>query len=510
MASPRWSVERLREEVVLLGARGLPRDEYFAELAPRLRRVIDNDASCWHTLDPHTRLMTSDAPAELIERGVFTAETATAAGELIVRSEYLVPDATRSPSWPRDGCRSGSSTTPRAGTPSAARATGTCSSRRASRTSSARRSSSVGGCGARSTLRDARRAARSRSATRMPSRASPAPIAHGIRASLRFDAARRGSGTEAPGLVVVDAANAVELITPPARAAARRARQRCRWRTRTGRSRRPCSRSRRSSAAARTAPEARATSSPCRARSGWITLHASQPTAGDGRVAIVIEPASGPRSATLRLEISGVTAREREVATLLAARPEQRRDRRRPSCSRRTRCRITSRACSKSSGSPRARSSSHACSSTSTSPRSSSARRSPRADASTNPDRLVVIGRRSERPGPSEHQRLSVPGIEVIAMRALLVVFGRSPDRVPRAGRSCTRRATVTRRPAGSSPARGAGLAAHAAPPRSRPTAAHAVAGISCPSACRARAVSEYSVNDAALPSRMRQMCTCF
>jgi len=53
--------------------------------------------------------------------------------------------------------------------------------------------------------------------------------------------------------------------------------------------------------------------------SGWITLHASQPTAGDGRVAIVIEPASGPRSATLRLEINGVTAREREVATLLAS-----------------------------------------------------------------------------------------------------------------------------------------------------------------------------------------------
>jgi DNA-binding CsgD family transcriptional regulator len=53
--------------------------------------------------------------------------------------------------------------------------------------------------------------------------------------------------------------------------------------------------------------------------SGWITLHASRPSAGDGRVAVVIEPASGPRSATMRLEIDGVTAREREVATLLAS-----------------------------------------------------------------------------------------------------------------------------------------------------------------------------------------------
>src|ERR1700689_1533165 len=93
MASPHWSVDRVREEIELLGTRGLPRDEYFAQLAPRLRRVIDNDASCWHTLDPQTRLMTSDAPAELVERGIFTAETAATAGELLVRSEYLVQDS---------------------------------------------------------------------------------------------------------------------------------------------------------------------------------------------------------------------------------------------------------------------------------------------------------------------------------------------------------------------------------------------------------------------------------
>src|SRR6059058_4972194 len=88
----RWTPERLIDEVDLLGARGLPRKEFFAELAPRLRNVIDNDASCWHTLDPHTRLMTSDSPDELIERGVFAPDEAPAAGELLVRSEYLVED----------------------------------------------------------------------------------------------------------------------------------------------------------------------------------------------------------------------------------------------------------------------------------------------------------------------------------------------------------------------------------------------------------------------------------
>ena len=87
-----WKAERLIDEIDLLGSRGLPREEFFAELSPRLRKVIDNDASCWHTLDPSTGLLTSDAPKELIERGVFAPDEAPAAGELIVRSEYMVDD----------------------------------------------------------------------------------------------------------------------------------------------------------------------------------------------------------------------------------------------------------------------------------------------------------------------------------------------------------------------------------------------------------------------------------
>jgi len=64
----------------------------LAELSPRLRNVIDSDASCWHTPDPHTGLMTSDSPDQLIERGVFAPDEAQAAGELLVRSEYIVED----------------------------------------------------------------------------------------------------------------------------------------------------------------------------------------------------------------------------------------------------------------------------------------------------------------------------------------------------------------------------------------------------------------------------------
>src|SRR4051812_43694578 len=70
------NVGRLVEEIDLLGSRGLPLEELFAELSPRLRKVIDNDASCWHTMDPSTRLLTSDAPKELIERGIFARDEA--------------------------------------------------------------------------------------------------------------------------------------------------------------------------------------------------------------------------------------------------------------------------------------------------------------------------------------------------------------------------------------------------------------------------------------------------
>lgn len=92
VAVVRWPVDRLVAEIDVLGGRSLTRTQYFREVADRLRRVVDSDATCWHTLDPETRLLTSDSPQELIDYGVYTAETAPAAGALIVASEYLRPD----------------------------------------------------------------------------------------------------------------------------------------------------------------------------------------------------------------------------------------------------------------------------------------------------------------------------------------------------------------------------------------------------------------------------------
>ena len=82
MGAARWQVDQLVEDVALLGQRGLPREEYYGEVAGRLRRVVDCDATCWHTLDPQTRLITSDAGQELIDAGVFTPENDLGRGSI--------------------------------------------------------------------------------------------------------------------------------------------------------------------------------------------------------------------------------------------------------------------------------------------------------------------------------------------------------------------------------------------------------------------------------------------
>jgi DNA-binding CsgD family transcriptional regulator len=303
----------LADEIDALAARGLPREELFAELAPRLRRVIPNDATCWHTLDPATRLMTSDAPRELIERGIYGPGEAPAAGELMVRSEYLVPDvntfadlagrrvpvgildqATRGK--PERSARYRDLLAP-SGIPHELRAAFVVRGRVWGAVHIARRAES----GA-FTQRDADALAGVTGA-----------VAQAIRASLRFDAARRVTGVDAPGLILLDARDDVELITPPARDLLDAIR-----------SDGPVYAEDDLPAAvyglaafARRGQGGNVITVPSAA--GWVTLHASLPgDAADGRVAIVLEPASGRQSATLRLEAHGATAREREVATLLA------------------------------------------------------------------------------------------------------------------------------------------------------------------------------------------------
>jgi DNA-binding CsgD family transcriptional regulator len=316
MAPGRWPVERLVEEVALLGRRGLPRDEYFAQLAGRLRRVIDSDATCWHTLDPQTALITSDAPHELISAGIYTDETAAAAGASLIASEYLIEDfntfaglaARRMPvgvlshatrGRPERSTRYRELLAP-SGIPFELRAAFVARGRCWGAVHVAR-----GREGADFTDDDARALA-----------AVTIAVADGIRTSLRFDAARRTDDPGAPGLVVLDSSNQIELVTPSATDLLQALRS-------------PSLRDESvpspllalaAFARARAGdPDPRHDVIAVPTRGGWITLHASLPQASaSGQVAIVLERSSSPQTTALRLEVEGVTPREREIATLLA------------------------------------------------------------------------------------------------------------------------------------------------------------------------------------------------
>ena len=314
MPAARWSLERLVDELELLGSRGLSREVYFEEVAGRLRRVFSFDAACWHTIDPETRLMTSDAPRELIEQGVFTAETAPAAGAVIAASEYLrhdvntfaalarrrtpvgiLRDATRG--HPEHSARYREVLLP-SGIPFELRAALVSRGRCWGAVHIARRDESSDF------------SAKARCPGRVVS-----TIADGVRATVRMDAARRPDDQSAPGLVVLGRSNDVELITAPARDlfAALRSPQLAQ--------------------SAETPPTpvlalanhargqetdgVRAVASP--SSGGWLTLHASLPDGlASGRVAIVLERTASHRATAVRLEAHGVTPREREVAALLA------------------------------------------------------------------------------------------------------------------------------------------------------------------------------------------------
>jgi DNA-binding CsgD family transcriptional regulator len=318
MGVARWTVERLADEIDRLGDRGLSRDEYFREASERLRRAIGWDAACWHTLDPETRLMTSDAPQELIDSGVYTPESAVVAGYGIIASEYLREDvntfaalaARRAPvgihsdatrGRPERSARYREVLAP-SGIPFELRAAFVSRGRCWGAVHIARREDS-GDFG----REDAAALARVTGA-----------IADGIRTALRFDAARRADDPAAPGLVVLGPGNEVELITAPARELFAALRSPV---LPEGDETPPvpvlalASYARSHDAGSGHEPGVIAVPG----AGGWITLHASLPEGPRGeRVAIVLERSTTPQTTALRLEAHGVTAREREVALLLA------------------------------------------------------------------------------------------------------------------------------------------------------------------------------------------------
>jgi DNA-binding CsgD family transcriptional regulator len=318
MQAGRWQLDRLIDDVALLGSRGLPREQYYAEVAARLRRVVPSDATCWHTLDPHTRLITSDASQELVSDGIFTPDSAAVAGAGIVASEYFLEDFNTFAALASRRVPVGTLSQATTGHPER----------------SARYREVLAPAGIPHELRAAfvmrgrswgavhiarREHRRDFTADEVAAVAAVATVvAAGIRASLRFDAARAARAGPAPGLVVLGPRDEIELITPPARELL------ATMRSQAGAAveetppspllalaaftrRRPLS--------SEGSPHTVAVPT----SAGWITLHASLPDgAPSARVAIVLERSASPESTAIQLEAHGVTAREREIAGLLA------------------------------------------------------------------------------------------------------------------------------------------------------------------------------------------------
>ena len=312
--SAAWDGDRLVAEVRRLGLRGLQRDEYNRELGARLRRAMPFDAACWHALDPRTLLLTTVNPEELHAFGFLDEQSESHAARTFIASEYERPDYNAFATLARRRVPVGILSEATRGRPER----------------SARYAEWLSGMGTPFELRAAlvtrgrawgcvvfHRTADSGDFTRadaqLMARLSK-PIAEGLRASIRADAARRGHGVAAPGMIVLDRRDEIELITPPAEVLLDSLRDEA-----AASATLPMPVCAVAATARRYARHGEAAALHVPTRAGWLTLHASPADAGgSGRVAIVLQATTGEQAAPLRLEAYGLTARERGIAGLVA------------------------------------------------------------------------------------------------------------------------------------------------------------------------------------------------
>lgn len=310
-----WSEEQLLGDVERLAIRALPYDDFHRELTARIRRAMSIDAACWHGLDPDTLLLTTANPEELLAGGFLTPASEPLAADVVVTSEYLRADYNSFGSLARRRAPVGILSLATRGHPERSirwreylSVVGTPYEMRAAMVSRGRawgcvvlhRTEGSGDFGPG----DARLLAR-----------LSRPIADAMHQSLRTDAARRGEDDAAPGLLVLDRHDDVLMMT-----------------TRAAVLLQPLLRSERiervvpvavlslaattrsAAGAGRTAPAVHVPT-----EAGWLTLHGSVPDGvRAGTVAVIVQPTERSEAAPLRLQAYGLTAREREVALLVA------------------------------------------------------------------------------------------------------------------------------------------------------------------------------------------------
>ena len=291
----------------------MPYPDLHREITDRLRKVMRIDAACWHGLDPDNVLLTTANPVELLANGFLTAETEAMAARSVLASEYQRDDVNTFASLARRRVPAAILSESTRGHPER----------------SARYSDFLAPSGLPYEMRTAmvshgrawgcvvfHRTEASGDFTpeeaAMMGRLSR-PIAEALRNTLRFEAARR-AGTQAPGLLVLDATDGIELATPgteevlellryanpaglgipdPILIVAAQTRS-------AGRDGRP--------------PTPLNVPTP----NGWVTLHGSLPIGPRDRVAVVLQMTPEAQAVRLRLEAFALSPREREVAALIA------------------------------------------------------------------------------------------------------------------------------------------------------------------------------------------------
>ena len=310
-----WDGDRLVAQVERLGTRGLPYGRLHEELTAQIRRAFPVDAACWHGLDPETKLLTTANPMELMTGGFLTPETETAAAQSVVTSEYLRDDVNQFATLAARRTPVGILSETTRGRPERSaryreflEPIGTPYEMRVAMVTRGR----AWGCVVMHRTEDT--GDFTAGDARLMARLSR-PIAEALRNAYRFDAARRHDEDRAPGLLILDADDTVELVTPttttllasvlrddpiersvpvPVLTLAAEVRRRGRE-------------------GSNAAPLHIPTSD------GWLTLHGSLPDEdATGRVAIVVQRAGEEYAVPLRLEAFGLTAREHEVAGLVA------------------------------------------------------------------------------------------------------------------------------------------------------------------------------------------------
>jgi DNA-binding CsgD family transcriptional regulator len=295
-----WTFERAEADIAQLADQALDKDDFCWAAGERIAQVVDFDASCWHTHDPATLLITSHITErlpfcrfELLAHNEYATDDVNLFAELATsrRRVRTLRGATRN--RPDNSERYRELFVPNGldGELRAALVDG-------------------GSCwGGLIITRDAGHPDFSGEDTGFLSRLSR-PLARGLRNSILTTAAHRELGPDAPGLIVVDAHGEVHALSESAVA----------WLKELddGADELPAAVLSTAGAARRAGPGETPARSRVRTAAGrWVVLHGSRLADATGRVTVIIAPATPLDVVALVLGAYGLTARESEVADLV-------------------------------------------------------------------------------------------------------------------------------------------------------------------------------------------------